>query len=502
MIKLSESLSARVKKELNLLDKEDNFFDFSELEQVHTLSFSKNDLEFVIYFKNIVNLNLDLFPSFSSDDVIFLGKSLKNVKSLKVVEQNAIFNLNLSMFENLEELHVIHNDNLSEISGLKSIKKFVFYDNKEFFNIHSFIDIIMDNKCEVELDILYYFDVLKSQYKIDINKIKWIESVGLRKFVVNNVSDKELKTLIDNIIYINSKYIYNTDGDIEKFGVLYNWMVQNIEFVNEDDPSIVNNSIISNVCKVFDYRKGGRLSFAKAFQLLLNSVGIKSSIVYSMGAYDSIGFYNGKKVYSLLGESDYALLRVTLNGKYYYCDISWDCMINKFKFFDELRLFLFSKEELKLRHKFVGEGNVNKSYSYHGDDSDDLIQYSIDRINEVDAVFEDIDRFNPNIDGIDFNIKYFNNEINTLKNKIENIDIDSEEYNNCNEELLKLEDELKIEESEQIKLEKQKLNVIENYTIFLTSHYCSNSNELLYKKNSNLISKYMFDILNMCFNIK
>ena len=113
-----------------------------------------------------------------------------------------------------------------------------------------------------------------------------------------------------------------------KFGVLYSWMINNMKFVNEDDPEGENLNLISNVNKVFSYSRGGRLSMAKAFQMLLSFVGIKSSVVYSVGATDVIGYFNGEKVCSLLGESDYAVLRVTLDEKDYDCDIAWDALIN------------------------------------------------------------------------------------------------------------------------------------------------------------------------------
>jgi len=204
-----------------------------------------------------------------------------------------------------------------------------------------------------------------------LDRFTWVESVGLRKYIIHEYTTDEIKSLIQNVTAIVSKYVYVDDGDIERFGILYKWMTSNIEFVNEDDPKNENVETVSNMYKVFNYRKGGRLSFAKAFQLLLSFAGVKSSVVYSLGALESIGYYNGQKVYSLLGTSDYALLRVSIDERYYYCDIAWDSFVSDYKYFDQLRLFLVSKNELKLRHKFVGEGNIEKSYSYHGDDSDD-----------------------------------------------------------------------------------------------------------------------------------
>ena len=79
-------------------------------------------------------------------------------------------------------------------------------------------------------------------------------------------------------------------------------------------------------------------------------------------------------------------------------------MILEHGIYDKLRLFLFSKNELKIRHKFVGEANITNTHSYRGDDSDDLIVFANDIIREVNEMFEDIERLKPEIDGIGLNI--------------------------------------------------------------------------------------------------
>ena len=335
-----------------------------------------------------------------------------------------------------------------------------------------------------------------------MKSIKWVESVGLRKFIVHEYTEEEIESLIENVSYIVSRYIHVTDGDIEKFGTLYNWVVKNIEFVNEDDPKAENVSLVSNVSKVLNYRKGGRLSFAKAFQLILRYAGINASLVYSMGAFDTIGFFNGQKVYSLLGESDYAILRVMLDGRYYYCDVAWDCMVNKYKFFDKLRLFLFSKDELRIRHKFVGEGNIESTCSYHGDDCDDLLQFSEERIKEIDEIFLDIERLKAYISGAELNIKVIDSEITELKDKLDDINIDSIDYKVLFADLMKLENEMDEEEIKMIKYEKQREGIIDSYSSFLLNKYLNEEDrniEALKKlRDKRFISKYMFDVLSMC----
>lgn len=507
MIQLSKSLISKINKILNLAN--DNvLFSESQLELVTELSIAKADLEYVEYFKNVETLEIGMFPSFSSEEIVELGRKLPKVKSLKIKEQNAIFRLNLSSFNNLEELCLIHNDNLVDISGVNKLNRFTFYDNKDYDNIQQLVDYF--EKCQIssiQLDITYYFDIMRYLDSVNKNldvlkKIKWIESVGLRRFVVHEYTDSEIESLVDNVSYIVSRYVHVTDGDIEKFGVLYDWMINNIEFVNEDDPKGENVSLVSNAAKVLNYRKGGRLSFAKAFQLLLRYAGVNSAIVYSMGAFDTIGFFNGQKVYSLLGESDYAILRVVLDGRIYYCDIAWDCMVNKFKFFDKLRLFLFSKDELRIRHKFVGEGNIENTCSYHGDDSDDLLQFAQDRIKEVDDVFLDIERLSAYINGAEFNIKFLETEIADAKQKLETVNMDSVEYKILFSDFIKLEQEMDEEEIKLIKFEKQRDGIVDSYSNFLVSKYLDEKNRnldsLTALKEKRFMSKYMYELLVKC----
>jgi hypothetical protein len=214
-----------------------------------------------------------------------------------------------------------HNDNLLDVYGLSKVNKLVFYDNKDYKNIQQIVDyLLLDDKKSLTLDIVYYVDIANILYDLGesslvLDKISWIESIGLRKYSTYEYSKGEIESIFKYISFIASKYVYKTDSDIEKFTILYTWMINNIKFLNEDDPNGENLNLISNVNKVFSYGRGGRLSFAKAFQLLLSFANIKSSVVYSMGANDVIGFYNDQKVCSLLGESDYAVLRVNLDNR-------------------------------------------------------------------------------------------------------------------------------------------------------------------------------------------
>lgn len=488
-------------------------FEDHELDSILSLKISKRELPYLEYFPYLEEVEIDSFPSINSDDIILIGQKLPYIKSLKIKEQNALFVLDLSLFKNLENLCLIHNDNIIDIIGVNQLVKFTFYDNKDYANIQQLVDLLLTNKeSSITLDVAYYVNIVNLLYEmnIDVNildKFTWIESIGLRNYNTYEYSNNEIDSLLKHLSYIASKYIYSNDTDIMKFCVLYNWMINNIKFVNEDDPDDENLSLISNVNKVFSYGRGGRLSLAKAFQMLLSFVGINSSVVYSMGATDVIGYYNGEKVCSLLGESDYAVLRVTLDDKYYYCDIAWDSLINFHGFFDKLRFFLFSKTELKTRHKFIGEGNIDKTYSYHGDDCDELISKAKERIKEADVLFEDIERLKPEITGKELNIAIVKLRINDIKNELENLEVNSDEYKKKIIELTDNEEIIDNISAELVRLENSKEGIIKSYSNLLMDRYLKEERYLDKKEILNilnkkekllLISEYVAEILKEC----
>ncbi len=512
MVKIMGSLSRQLNKLLGKSDLNNVEFKADELESLQTIQLSKRDLAYAEYFKNVETLELNAFPSVTNEDLIYLAEKMKKVKILKIKEQNALFKIDLNGFENLESLCLTHNDNLLDVYGLSKVNKLVFYDNKDYKNIQQIVDyLLLNEKNSLTLDIVYYVDIANilhdlGESSLVLDRISWIESIGLRKYSTYEYSKGEIESIFKYISFIASKYVYKSDSDIEKFTILYTWMINNIKFLNEDDPNGENLNLISNVNKVFSYGRGGRLSFAKAFQLLLSFAGIKSSVVYSMGANDVIGFYNDQKVCSLLGESDYAVLRVNLDNKDYYCDIAWDSLINFHGFFDKMRVFLFSKTELKSRHKFVGEGNIENTYSYHGDDCDELISFAKNRCKDVDEMFEDIDKVKPDIEGIDLNIVLLKLNKHDLTEKMNSLEVDSDEYKKLMKELTEMENKMDEFSTELVRLENVREGVIKSYTNLLKERYFTldqindpeeTIEDLNKKEDFLLVSTYMNELFKL-----
>ena len=187
-------------------------------------------------------------------------------------------------------------------------------------------------------------------------------------------------------------------------------------------------------------------------------------------------------------------------------------MVSYYKFFDELRLFLVSKEELSIRHKFVGEGNIDKTYSYHGDDSDDLIMYAIERLDETDKVFDCVTRFDAKLVGEGMNKRLLENKVISLNNKLKDSNTSSDEVKEITEEINKVQNEI-----EQIELrirdyKDQKEAEQIKYVDYFMNYYLTkdekalDNNELLEvlnrKVDNYLLSKYVYEILEDLINLR
>lgn len=435
MIVLSDNISSFLCNEYFNISYR-NEFSNEELDKVTRLRLSKNDIKYLEFFRNVEELEFSMFPSIDDEDIKKVGLFCRSVKKIIIQEQNDLFNLDLSNFSSLNSLSIVHNDNLISVSGIRRVSELEIYDNKDYMDVEYLLSLVNGN-INVKLDIVYYVYMVRILVNDNRNadvldKCKWIESIGIRDFSVKEYSTEEVHELYELMSSIVSKYIFVTDGIYEKVGILYQWMINNIKFVNEDVDKNENILNFNSVDKVFSYMIGGRLSYAKAFQLLLSVASVDARIVYSFGADENIGCYNGEKVYSLFGNSDYALLRLRLDDKSCYLDVAWDCYTKDFVFASDIRLFLISKEEIKRRHKIVGEGNVGNSSTYHEDDVEDLIMFSKNRINDVDRMFMKLDENKSLLLGAELNYSYASSEVDELKNKLSSCVKETEEYREIN----------------------------------------------------------------------
>ena len=511
MIKLPQSLVMKIN---HLLGTNKDNFTQEDFNKIESLIIYKNEITYLDLFPNIKEIEINFISSIDNDDLKIISYKTKNIQKLIIKGQSNLTEIDINLFPSIKELTICNNENLTTLNNIGLLKKLTLYNNREL-DSKQIVDFVFENRdCLYTLDIIYLADILRYSYEknidYDINCIKWIEADGLRSHKDYEFSRKEIHELLLNISYVTSKYIYNFDGDFEKFGVLYRWMINNVSFVNEDGSS--NNINYDNIYKVFNFRHGGRLTYARAFQILLSFVGIKSYIVYSIGALDNIGYYNGNKVCSLVGNSDYAILRIILDDRCYYADIAWDAMISKLPYFNKMKLFLISREELVIRHNIVGENKNTLSYSYHGDDCDDLLMYSLDRINDADKVFKDIEQFDASIKAEEFNYNYLNKKYLSKKGEILKIDKDSLNYRVLSNEIVSISNDMSKVTQEINKYKEYRRDIIFKNSNYLLTNYLDrdilqmSKDKMLdiiskkYKKY--FISKYMYDVLIECLNIK
>ena len=425
MVILPKELFLRVKNQLNPSFCDDLSFSVidSELKNVKYLNMYKRDLKYIEYFQGIEMIEISSFPSIVDEDLELIFKSLPNLKKVVIKEQNELKSIKFKKANSLIDIRIVSNENLLEINGLSNLsrlKTLTLYDNQHIKNKQQIVAFIVEKsgKIRYSLDVNYYKDIqlLCFDKNVMFSNSEWVEYVGLRKHSYYAYDKEEITKLAKFINKIVDKYIYKNDSSMEKFVILYKWMIDTISFINEDTLFFKNDlGKLNGIANTFKYLKGGRLSYAKAFQFLLSFAGIKSEIIYSLGASDSIGLFNGQEVHSLLGATDYALVKVYIDNKAYYCDIAWDGSVNKSNCYNELHLFLMDKEELLLRHRIVGEVSVNNTYSLHGDYEDDLLMYAADRIKSVDKFMDKLDAYKSYLDGVSMNIEFLEKEIRDLR---------------------------------------------------------------------------------------
>ena len=104
MIRLSDNLSRYVRKALKITDEKVNMFSEEELARITSISISRDDISVVKYFKNLIHIDFNSYPSLTTEDVVFIGNELPNISSLKIKEQNSIYRLDLSSYKNLKRI--------------------------------------------------------------------------------------------------------------------------------------------------------------------------------------------------------------------------------------------------------------------------------------------------------------------------------------------------------------------------------------------------------------
>lgn len=514
MIQLSPKLTKYINGWLNT---EKDSFTMEELSVVNKLSINKSDIEFLKYFENLNTLQFSGFPSVSASELDEVANMLPKLKELVLVDQNALITIDLSLFFSLEKIDLISNDNLVNVFNLDklvNLKEVTIYDNKKLIIDNLYDDIIKLDK-SYKIDLVYYYELVNYFIKnnVDISdvfydKVSFVDVYGYRTRHFKVLKKTALIDLLDNISNVSSLYCFKNETDIQKYCSIYQWMLNNIEYVNED---VEEHLDYYGVVDAFIFNRAGRLSYARVFQMLLLSVGIKSDLVYSASVNEDIGRFNGNDMLKFEGTGDYALVRSLIDGKYYYTDIAWNkhALVNNS--YNELNILLESKESIVLKHNLVGEGIVDKTATYNKNALKDVIISVQKNIHDVDYMFKDVALSSNEVESSKEMFAENNAEINELKRKISQEEVGSELYNSMIEELISLEKVINTYNKILVKYNNGQRELINKYSDFLLANYlCVLNltkvdsvlvNELKLKDKYHVISIYLFDLLNMYLSI-
>ncbi len=383
--------------DLGVYKRRNTFFEY-EFKYVKDLNIKKETLEYINLFSDLKSIKIDTSDIIDSSTINGLLKEFTNIEKLYIKGQNGLDFLNLNHLTNLKELKLISNRSLNKIDGLdklNSLKTFTFYDNNSFIDEKNLCKKISDFsnkdiKCDV--DVLYMPTLQKN--KFDEYNITWSENIGSLNDKIT-YSTKELEIALNKAKAIISNYIKPTDTNKEKFAILYQWMCENVRYDYGSLKS--NNSHIKNGVRIgketgangtyngLIYNQCVCEGYSKTMQLLLKLCDIKS---YDVGCLisenrSSLVSINGK---SKVNQGDHSIIKVNLDGKFYYTDTTWDA--GRYQRNDERKYFLLSKKDISKDHLLTNENSNIALESISKQEFNKLMKFAGERVKSVNEKLE------------------------------------------------------------------------------------------------------------------
>lgn len=277
-------------------------------------------------------------PSISDKDIVVISK-LTSLKYLKIANQEKISWVYLDNLTNLEELIIVRNNKLEEVSGLDKLKKIhdlSIYGNKELYDLPHIQDLIMSNDLNLlELDLLSYPEVCDLRNKLSniincsfketlsnggelsynsgIASLFHQKSLEIIKNVVESIrNDLDIIILIDK--YLAENIVYDYDArDRENRAHFENGQKRGL---NHGTQSAYNGLMLNScVCE----------GYTRSMQYLLKVLNIKTKNVYCIGGNDKIKINeNYHNQITLPDDGYHSIIRIEINNNIYYCDPCWD----------------------------------------------------------------------------------------------------------------------------------------------------------------------------------
>ncbi len=391
-------------KVLGTHNKIDHFFE-EEFELVHEISIDKNSIKYIGLFPNIKSLTIDGEEQLDSEQIADIIEKYPNLEILKIKGQENLTYLDISNLSQLKQIDIISNRRLSRITGIDKIdnlEQLTFYDNivyKKEEELCEAASKLSQSGTQCNLDVLY-MPIMKQMGIPYSETFNWLESVGLGiKGDELKYETKELEEAVKKAQKIVSQYIKPTDATIQKYAILYQWMCENIKY---DHEALENGHVHTEQGKNVG-RLGGTNGtinglvygscvcegYSKSMQMLLQICGIPSFDVCCIAEdpkniTPSFNLSGKKKMH----EGDHSILKINVDGKCYYSDITWDA--NRFQNGRERKYFLLSTRDITSDHKLVGEQHIfSASKSISSQEFQELMRFAQERIKNVNKELEE-----------------------------------------------------------------------------------------------------------------
>lgn len=347
------------------------FFE-EELEYITYINLCKADLRYLRYLKKLDTLILDSFPSINNDDLLTIIETCPSLKTLIIKNQAGLKEADFRRMNGLKNLAIISNEHLTSVKGLENLKleSFEFYDNVAYLDVNYVIEYALDlsnRKHKVELDSLYYIDVINylagkiDDYDVYHNYVEecfnWNEKIGFKVQQRLSYKTGEMHIIYENVMEFIHNYLDLNASDLDKFTLIYLWMLKNIK--------LVDNNYANGICYGLKNNESNARSYAKILQFILRIVKIDSFDINTLPLLEN----NNDGIPS----DDYFILRTSINDVVNYSDPAWDAKVAQTTGNISTLYMLVSKNSILLNHRIIGELSIDNNPEIPLEEKEDSI---------------------------------------------------------------------------------------------------------------------------------
>lgn len=368
-------------RRISIRDNKFTYFRIEELALIKTLKLENaNSIDELKYLPNLkklkiegINYNkikdkyaLEINPFINHIKDFLVIKDLNKLEYLAINNDINIKKLNLKNLKNLKKLRLKNNPELETLKGLESLENLndvIIYGTniKNSINLDKYIFNTISVKNNV-LDIKIILNEIKNNPKMlrqindykrkGLTHLEFAETNGFVDYtkldtrdleeMITNLS-KELKALNKYDKQFKTAYIFNNIVHNYKFASDQLKERQNVYrkliMKNNEIPEYMTKYFASlhSSYNLYHFKEGNCEGHVNLMSIMLNLVGIESMIVHC----------KDKRFKEYTGDTNHAMIRVKLNGKWYYCDPT----IDKEK---SNNYFLKSKNDLEKTHEISG----------------------------------------------------------------------------------------------------------------------------------------------------